>query len=178
MIDLGAKIRNLRLANSLTLAELAARTELTTGFLSQLENNVSSPSISTLSDVLEALGSNLSEFFQEETTEKKVFSENDFFENVTDDYIINWLVPDAQKRDMEPIRIQIKPKSSSQTIRPHGGEEFGYVLKGNIYLNYGKEKLQVKEGQTFYVDGHRSHHLSNETNQEAIVLWISTPPLF
>ena len=64
-MDIGKKIRELRTANDLTLEELASRSELTKGFLSQVERNLTSPSISTLEDIMEALGTDLSQFFQQ-----------------------------------------------------------------------------------------------------------------
>lgn len=177
-MDIGAKLKSIRLKNDLTLAELASRCELTIGFLSQLENDISSPSIATLRDILEALGTSLTEFFQDEKVEKKVFSNDDFFENETNDYLIKWIIPDAQKREMEPIIIEIKPKCKSQLIRPHNGEEFGFVLSGSIILNYGKELLVVKSGESFYLQGNRTHYLFNDGNMIAKILWVSTPPLF
>ncbi len=77
-MDIGKKIKELRLQNDLTLEKLASRSELTKGFLSQVERNLTSPSISTLEDILEALGTNLSEFFREEDDEQIVFSPQDF----------------------------------------------------------------------------------------------------
>ena len=65
-MDIGNKIKQLRTRQGLTLEELASRSELTKGFLSQLERDLTSPSIDSLSDILEALGTNLSEFFQED----------------------------------------------------------------------------------------------------------------
>ena len=62
-MDIGAKIKLLRIKNQLTLEELANRSELTKGFLSQVERNLTSPSIATLEDILEALGTSLGEFF-------------------------------------------------------------------------------------------------------------------
>ena len=78
-MDIGKKIRELRIQNDLTLEALASRSELTKGFLSQVERNLTSPSISTLKDILEALGTNLSEFFHEDKEEQIVFSTQDFF---------------------------------------------------------------------------------------------------
>ena len=69
-MDIGKRIRQLRIQNDLTLEELASRTELTKGFLSQLERNLASPSIQTLEDITEALGTNMSKFFAEETEEQ------------------------------------------------------------------------------------------------------------
>lgn len=77
-MQIGAKIKALRIANDLTLEELASRSELTKGFLSQLERDLTSPSISTLEDILEALGTNLSEFFAAEPEEQIVFHQADF----------------------------------------------------------------------------------------------------
>ena len=62
-MEIGKKLKELRLQNDLTLRDLASRSELTKGFLSQVERGQTTPSIATLEDILEALGSNLSEFF-------------------------------------------------------------------------------------------------------------------
>ena len=72
-MELGAKIKRLRNQKGLTQEELADRCELTKGYISQLENDLNSPSIATLTDILAVLGSNLSEFFKEEAEEKLVF---------------------------------------------------------------------------------------------------------
>ena len=78
-MDIGNKIKQLRTRQGLTLEELASRSELTKGFLSQLERDLTSPSIDSLSDILEALGTNLSEFFQEDKNDQFVFRSEDFF---------------------------------------------------------------------------------------------------
>ena len=78
-MDIGAKIKQLRTQKDLTLEELASRCELTKGFLSQVERNLTSPSIATLNDILEALGTSLSDFFREDKDEKSVFRQEDFF---------------------------------------------------------------------------------------------------
>ena len=81
-MDLGSKIKELRILRQLTQEELADRCELTKGYISQLENGLTSPSISTLVDVLSALGTNLKEFFNDEDEDKVVFSESDYIEKV------------------------------------------------------------------------------------------------
>ena len=73
-MDIGSKVKRLRQANGLTLEELANRSELTKGFLSQLERDLTSPSVATLEDILEALGTNLQEFFSEKEAEQLVFN--------------------------------------------------------------------------------------------------------
>ena len=123
-MDIGAKIKRIRLSNQLTLEELANRSELTKGFLSQLERDLTSPSVATLENILEALGTNLKDFFSEDEDEQIVFSKDDFFENIQDDYKISYIIPNAQKNEMEPILIELKKGKNSK------GETF--YLKGNL----------------------------------------------
>ena len=77
-MEIGKKLKELRLQNDLTLRDLASRSELTKGFLSQVERGQTTPSIATLEDILEALGSNLSDFFREEEETQIVFPTQDF----------------------------------------------------------------------------------------------------
>ena len=177
-MDIGQKIKELRLQNDLTLEDLASRSELTKGFLSQLERNLTSPSISTLEDILEALGTNLSEFFHEEEEEQIVFSTKDFFVDKKDEYQIEWIIPNAQKNEMEPILLTLSPYGTSHEMLSHRGEEFGYVLKGSVTLVRDNKKYKLKAKDTFYLNGKKSHYLYNHTNSEALVLWITTPPMF
>ena len=177
-MDIGHKIKQLRVQNGLTLEELASRSELTKGFLSQLERNLTSPSISTLEDILEALGSSLSDFFKEEKDEQTVFQKKDFFIDERDDYTINWIVPNTQKNDMEPILIEIPQGGKSFSVRPHGGEEFGYVVDGTAVLIAGDKRYVIKKGETFYMTGKDFHYITNEKAKTAKIIWVSTPPLF
>ena len=173
-MDIGAKIKRIRLSNQLTLEELANRSELTKGFLSQLERDLTSPSVATLENILEALGTNLKDFFSEDEDEQIVFSKDDFFENIQDDYKI----PNAQKNEMEPILIELKKGKNSMEIDPHDGEEFGYVIHGKITLMNGDEEYEVKKGETFYLKGNLPHYIVNKHDTLAKVIWVSTPPIF
>ena len=177
-MEIGHKIKELRLKNGLTLEELASRSELTKGFLSQLERDLTSPSISTLENVLEALGTDLSTFFQKEKDEQIVFKEEDFFVDERDDSVVEWIVPNAQKNEMEPILLTLFPHEQSEVMESHDGEEFGYVLKGSVELVIGKQKLKVKAKETFYISGLKSHYLYNPNSSDAKILWVSTPPQF
>lgn len=179
-MDIGHRIKQLRTKNNLTLEELASRCELTKGFLSQLERNLASPSITTLEDIAEALGCTLAKFFQEEQVERIVFSDEDFFIDERELSTIHWIVPNAQKNEMEPILLELQPNGESQVISCHEGEEFGYILSGRVKLidvDTGKAKI-VKKGQTFYLKGTMNHKLYNDTTQVSKVLWICTPPMF
>ena len=177
-MDIGKKLRELRKQNDLTLEDLASRSELTKGFLSQVERNLTAPSIATLEDILEALGSNLSEFFHEEEEKQIVFGADDFFVDEKEDYQVEWIIPNAQKNQMEPILIELPAGGESFEVEPHNGEEFGYVLDGSVILECDGERSVVRRGETFYLHGKTFHCLKNERKTAARVLWVCTPPLF
>lgn len=177
-MNIGKKLKELRLQNDLTLEDLASRSELTKGFLSQVERNLTAPSIATLQDILEALGSNMSDFFHEEEEKQIVFSAQDFFVDEQEDYQIQWVIPNAQKNRMEPILLTLYPHKASHVLSSYQGEEFGYVLKGNVTIVQGNKKYRLKPHETFYMDGSKGHYLYNHGTTDAKVLWITTPPMF
>lgn len=179
-MNIGDKIRRLRSKNGLTQEELADRCELTKGFISQLERDLASPSIATLVDILEGLGTNLKDFFNETIDEKIVFTKEDIFESENEElkYMIKWVIPNAQKNSMEPILIELEPGGASKEDLPHEGEEFGYVINGSVYLHIGKNKYRVRKDESFYFNANSNHYISNAGKTKARVIWVSTPPSF
>ncbi len=177
-MELGAKLREMRQRKNLTQEELADRCELTKGYISQLENDLTSPSIATLVDLLNALGSNLSDFFREETEEKVVFTEEEYIDKQSEDMTFSWLIPNAQKNMMEPVLVTLESGASTQPDIPHEGEEFGYVLEGTVEVVLADKRFPAKKGESFSYKADREHYLVNVGKGRACVLWISTPPNF
>jgi len=179
-VDIGEKIKQLRIKMNLTQEELANRCELSKGFISQLERNLTSPSIATLTDILEALGDNLKNFFSDSESDEIVFHEDDMFvqEDHVLNHIIHWIVPNAQKNQMEPILIKLLENGRSQPHNPYEGEVFGYVIRGSVNLHIGQRQFTVKKGESFYYKANAKHFIENASNKEAEVLWVSTPPNF
>ena len=177
-MELGEKIRRMRNQKGLTQEELADRCELTKGYISQLENDLNSPSIATLTDILAALGSNLAEFFREETQEKVVFTKNEFIEKDADGVLLRWLIPNAQKNMMEPTAVALQVGAATAIDVPHEGEEFGYVLEGKVAIVLGNQRHLAKKGEAFYYPASKPHYIVNEGTNVAKFLWISTPPNF
>ncbi|MBQ8556326.1 MAG: cupin domain-containing protein [Clostridia bacterium] len=180
-MDIGEKLRQLRLQRGLTQEDMADRCELSKGFISQVERNLASPSIATLKDMLECLGSSLSQFFSEDKNEKTVFAPQDMFVKEDAEDLrgsITWLIPDAQKNSMEPILVEIGEGGATYPLPPHEGEEFGYVLQGSIQLVTGDQKTRVRTGCSFCIHPRQEHYLVNSGKTKARVLWISNPPIF
>ncbi len=179
-MNIGEKIRQLRIKTNLTQSELAYRCDLSKGFISQLERGLTSPSIATLIDILECLGTNLKDFFNEQDNHKLVFDQDDAFtqENTELNHSICRIIPNAQKNIMEPILIKLKKHGKSCTYGPHRGEVFGYVIQGMINLNPGNQKIKAKKGESFYYGANTQYFIENSGNTEAVVLLVSAPPNF
>lgn len=175
---IGEKIKNLRNRNGLTQQELADRTELTKGFISQLERGQVSASVVTLFDLIECLGVTPAEFFREE--EKQiVFTEQEYFEKIDDaGNSIQWVVPSAQRYQMEPLLVVVQPHAALEEDKPHNGEEFGYLISGRLNLHLGEKIYHIKAGESFYYQAAETHYLENPGSRPAKFIWISTPPEF
>ncbi|MBR5048776.1 MAG: helix-turn-helix domain-containing protein [Erysipelotrichaceae bacterium] len=179
-MDLGNRVKQLRVKSGLTLEELASRTELTKGFLSQLERNLASPSIATLEDIVRVLGVSLADFFKETEETKVTFGEQDYFVDEKEQMAITYLVPNSQNNQMEPLLLTLNPGGTSQVIPPHEGEEMCYVLQGKVELRdlTSNSVHTVKKGETFYIRGDFRHVIANNGKTDAKILWVSTPPVF
>ena len=176
---IGKKIKDLRSKNGLTQQELADRTELTKGYISQLERGQVAPSVVTLLDLIECLGTTASDFFKEAEHEKVVFSEEGFFEKIDEaGNSIQWIVPTAQNNQMEPLLVELQPHQKIFEQTPHDGEEFGYIISGKIDLHLGERVYRVKTGESFYFPANRDHYIENTTSRPAKYIWVSTPPTF
>ena len=177
-MDIGSKLKEIRTLKGLTQEELADRAELSKGFISQLERNLTSPSIATLTDILQCLGTTLGEFFNETPEEQVVFGKADYFEKYDAELKneIRWIIPNAQKNMMEPILITLEAGGSTYPDSPHEGEEFGYVLSGSILIHLGNRTYKAKKGESFYYTSDKTHYL--ESRSGATILWVSSPPSF
>ena len=177
-MDIGAKLKELRILKGLTQEELADRAELSKGFISQLERDLTSPSIATLMDILQCLGTSIGEFFNETPEEQIVFGKTDYFEKHDQELKneIKWIIPNAQKNMMEPILLTLEPGGETYPDNPHEGEEFGYVLQGNISIHIGSKTYKAKKGESFYFVSDKKHYLSSKAG--AVSIWVSSPPSF
>ena len=178
-MKIGKKIKDLRIKYNLTQEELANRLELSKGYISQLENDLTEPSVTTLEHIVLALGTNLSDFFKDEKQSLKItFKKEDYFVKEYSGYNINWLVTNAQKNEMEPILVTLLPHSETDIDYPHEGQEFGYVLEGELLLIIDNTTHRLKKGESFYFDSNKNHYLKNVKDKLCKLIWVSSPPNF
>lgn len=177
-MDIGLKIKNLRNYLNLTQEELASRCELSKGFISQLEHNKVSPSIENLEMILEVLGISISDFFKEDEEENIIFSYNEQNDKEFDGYLQTWLIPISQKKMMEPLYLELKEGAITTLDKSHVGEEFGYVIEGEIEVFYKDKFYLCKKGDSFYFEATGDHYIKNKSKGISKIVWVSCPPSF
>ncbi len=174
---IGSKIKNLRLKKGLTQEELGERTDLSKGYISQLERGLSSPSIETFFDILEVLGCTPKQFFdEEERIQKVVYGEGDTTDFVDEErgYQIQWLVPESNEKEMEPILLTLQEKGEFKKFEPSLSETFAYVLKGRIMITLGKKEYYAKAGEAIYFSATEDHQIINDYAGESELLLVAT----
>lgn len=177
-MNIGQRIKALRVAQQMTQEELGSRTDLTKGFISQLENDGTSPSIATLTQILDVLGISLADFFREYKSEQVVFGRTSrvLAPESNDKVRFELLVPKAINRSIDPALVTLAPGARTMADKMHEGEEFGYVITGEIVLVLDGAEHRVKAGESFSYIPSIPHWLENRSEREAKVVWITNPP--
>lgn len=176
-MQIGKKIKNLRLKKGLTQEELGERTDLSKGYISQIERDLSSPSIETFFDILEVLGCAPKDFFDEQELEQKVvYGEEDQTEYVDEEhgFKIQWLVPESNEKEMEPIILTLEEKGKFKEFEPSLSETFAYVLTGKIVIHLGKRVYTAKAGEVIYYHASERHQIINDHLGTSQILLVAT----
>lgn len=108
-MKIGTELKRLRMINSLTQEELASRADLTKGYISQVENETTCPSIATLKDILDVFGVSMQEFFTVPVETEVVFGSKARVRSTADDdpVTVELLVPGAQNRELDPALVTL-----------------------------------------------------------------------
>lgn len=176
-MQIGPKIKSLRLKKGLTQEELGERTDLTKGHISQLERDLNSPSIETLFALLEVLGTTPKDFFDDSKKVTKVVYTNDdqtIFVDEELNYSIRWLIPRSNENDMEPVLISFLKKGEFKKFEPSLAETFIYILSGKLIIELGNTIYTANKGDAVYYDASESHQLSNAHNGKSELLLVAT----
>lgn len=176
-MQIGKKIKNLRLKKGLTQEELGERTDLSKGYISQLERDLSSPSIETFFNILEVLGCSPKDFFDgEEREQKVVYGEDEQTDFIDEErgYQIQWLVPESNEKEMEPIRLTLNSKGEFKQFEPSLSETFAYVLSGRIMVRLGKRNYFAKAGESIYYHASDEHQIINDHDGKSELLLVVT----
>jgi DNA-binding transcriptional MerR regulator/quercetin dioxygenase-like cupin family protein len=174
---IGAHLRQLRARRRLSLAQVARAIGISVGFLSALERSQMSGSVGTLRKLARFYKTNILDFFGADGThsrqvrpaERKVLEAGAGVQM----QLLAW-----GNTVMEPHLFRIAPEAGSGDSYAHDGEEFIYVLRGDLEISLDGETYRLKPGDSFYFESATPHRWKNPGRREAWVLWVNTPPTF
>lgn len=189
---IGAAIRSRRQELNMSLRELSKQSGLSIGFLSLVERGRSSPALTSLSNVAKALGVELSSFFpaeeeQNEAEETKqrlsplpyVSRANDAAELsiILSQRIYKMLSPRVPGLVLEPIFVTVQPGDTIDEPYSHEGEEFAYVLTGELVFIVDGVEYRLGSGDSIHFRSTVSHAMRNNTDEPVQAIWVLTPRL-
>jgi transcriptional regulator with XRE-family HTH domain len=180
--DLGSTIRRLREERNLSLKEVALRSDLTPSFLSQVERNITSPSVASLRKVAQAFGVPLTALFQGPSIpENHVVRRKDRRQLIHPrrqwrDYL---LTPNLTSK-LQVILSVIEPGGGSgdEAYAHDSDEECVVILRGRLEFWVGSDWYLLEEGDSIVFESRIPHRNSNPGPDQAEVLWITTPPSY
>ncbi len=174
---IGSHLRQLRAKQKLSLAQVARAVGISVGFLSALERSQMSGSVGTLRKLARFYKTNILDFFdatgastrQIRPAQRKVLEAGPGVRME----LLAW-----GNTVMEPHLFQVAPSAGSGDSYTHEGEEFLYILRGQLTITLEKEEYLLKTGDSFYFESATPHHWRNPGRTETLVLWVNTPPTF
>jgi transcriptional regulator with XRE-family HTH domain len=180
---IGLKMRHTRLLKGLTLRKLADLAECSESLLSRIENGTANPSIKTMHRVALALEMPVSGLFQDGNDDDMgvVLRQGErpmVQAGQGKRHRLEALIPSGRGNLLSAYINDIEPGGGSEGVIRHEGEEFGYVLDGEIELVVGRRKYQLSPGDSFYFRSERPHSYTNNRKNVARILWLNTPPTF
>ena len=178
----GADLRALRKARSLTLTDLAMRVGRSVGWLSQIEREVRQPTISDLRKLAEALEQPVSLFFgaiDAPQDERGFVVRADNWRSLgsSEEGLVEQLLSPDLGGSFEMIRSVFAPGAELQEANTRPTEEAGYVISGNLDLWISGRQFRLKPGDSFRFEG-APYRWRNPGTEDCVVIWVITPPVY
>ena len=185
-VAVGQRLRDLRRSRKLSLEVIAARTELSIGFLSQIERGLSSPSLRVLATIADVLGVGIAGLFgAKETagngsdaivTREQQRAELNLWRTGISKQLLS---PSGSDGRLNLFLVHMEPGGSTgDELYTHDGEEAGLVIEGEMILTVDAESWTLKQGDSFRFASRRPHRFSNPSGKaKAVVLWVNCVPV-
>ena len=174
---IGSRLRRFRNKRGVSLAEVATAAGISVGFLSAIERSQMSASVGTLRRLARYYRTNILDFF--DATESNTRLVRPPKRKVLDAgpgvrmELLAW-----GNKVMEPHLFRIRPNAGSGESYAHEGEEFLFVLRGELKIALDGEEYHLKSGDSFYFESATPHRWKNPGRSETWLLWVNTPPTF
>lgn len=182
--EVGARVRQLRKLRGMRMSDLAEQAGCTESFISKIENGKASPSLRMLHGIVEVLGANMSHLFSPPDPGTGVVMRagtRPFLESDARDeqgVRVERMILPSPEGSLQGGMFHVAPGSASGAGVTHVGEEFGYVLEGEIELIVEDQAYMVAAGDCFHFRSELPHGFRNVGRFEARILWINTPANF
>ena len=173
-MELGEKLKAIRLEKKMTLDEVAKKSSLTKSFISQIELNKTSPSITSLMKLASALEFRLTDLFREDNLMEDVLfkkEKRNSYYNKKKQLTIELLFTRSPDQKMEPIYMRFEPGGRTDIIT-RIGQEFVYVIKGKVRLILDQKEYIAKEGDSLYFDSSIPHRWENSWSESVEGIWV------
>ena len=181
---LGQDIRNLRKQKGLTISELAIKADISTGVISQIERNLTTPSMKSLFAITKTLkipiGWLLNDNQEDENDELDIIVRKNKRRKVDlDGGITEEILTPRFSGNLQLMLVKIESGGGSDREGySHKGEEAGFVIQGNIDLIIDKKTYSLNEGDSFKCESNKKHTFFNPGKIQSIILWANTPAIF
>ncbi|AOZ92639.1 helix-turn-helix domain-containing protein [Paenibacillus crassostreae] len=169
-MDIGSAIRTIRKRKNMTIAQICEATGLSQGFMSQVETNKTSPSISTLESIANTLKIPLAYLLLQKEERMSIVRNNErrITKSGTDDLNVEHL---SSTNHVRMMIVEFPPGASTGKVpHAHEGEEVHFVIKGKIYAEQGEDFAEFEEGDSFSWHACTPHLVKNIGDQPATVL--------
>lgn len=166
-LDIGTKIRTIRNRKKITIAQMCEGTGLSKGFISNVENNNTSPSISTLSTIASFLGVPLPYLLLEKKQHMRVIRKEARTNSTFNALKIEHL---TSKGGLRMMIVEFPPGATIGEPHSHEGEECHLVLEGKILAEQGEDSVIIEKGDSFSWNASVPHFVKNIGDKKAVVL--------
>ena len=173
----GTKMKQLRQARKIPFEQLATKTGFSQRYLKEIEDGITIPPVSVVIQIAKALSVDSGSFLSAEEQEASRKRRRESFFKRTQAYSYKTLTPDAEQKHMKAFLVTIDAKKDHRMVEyRHEGEEFLYVLKGDVAVRVGENQTLLKKGENLHFDSGITHRLSNLSDEEAKLLVVIYTP--
>ena len=179
-MEVGEKIRSLRHKQKISIEQLSAMSGLSKGLISQIERDITGPSVASLWKISKALNVTMNYFFDEYDDLNQIVRKDERKKLIMrkSSRVYELLSPDLKKQ-IEMLMIEIKPNENiSAELISHYGEECGVVIKGTLRIISGDNIYDLQEGDSIYLDSTIPHQYLNMGEELSVSVWAMVPPSF
>ena len=189
--DIGTRMKAIRTAKNMSQRELARKSGVTNGMISQIEQNHSSPSVASLKRILDAIPMTLSEFFSPtQSADRRIFYTADDLRELNPERVFPGSanaaaavslrqVGAAGAHSLQMLHERYAPGADTgEELYAHDAEEAGIVVSGRIELTVGQETRTLGPGDAYIFDSTIPHRFRNAGDEECVIISACTPPSF